>query len=113
MVPYVSVALPWRVESVPVQETLTDGAMIGPLRVLATPGHQVGHVSLLWEDRGVMFTGDAAANITGVGPHPAAEDPAQGRQSFRTLGEGAFDIALFGHGRALTAQAADRFRSAG
>ncbi|MGI8413224.1 MAG: MBL fold metallo-hydrolase [Solirubrobacteraceae bacterium] len=112
MVPYVKVALPWKVARVRAQATLVEGAMIGPFAVLETPGHQAGHVSLLWEQRGVLFTGDAAANLTRIGPHPAAEDPAQARESFRRLGSEDYDVALFGHGRALTSNAGRRLRSA-
>ncbi len=112
MVPYVKVVLPWKVDPVEAQATLVDGAMIGPFRVLQTPGHQVGHVSLLWTQRGILFTGDAAANITRIGPHPAAEDPAGARESFRRLGNEDYGVALFGHGRAITSNAAQRIRSA-
>lgn len=112
MVPYVKVALPWRVDRVGARATLVDGAMIGPFRVLDTPGHQAGHVSLVWVQRGALFTGDAAANITRIGPHPAAEDAAQARESFRRLGSEDFEVALFGHGRALTSNASQRIRAA-
>lgn len=109
MVPYVKLALPWKLEPVAVQETLSDGAAIGPFRVVATPGHTAGHVSLLWEERGILFTADAAANITGVGPHPVADDPATARESFRRLGTLGFDAACFGHGRTLASGAPRRF----
>lgn len=111
MVAFVKVALPWSVAAVEVQETLVEGGRIGPFEVLDTPGHQAGHVSLLWEERGVLFTGDAAANITRVGPHPAAEDPIRARESFQRLGSENFDVALFGHGRAITSAAAQRLSS--
>ncbi len=112
MVPYVKVALPWRVAPVAALETLTGSSRIGPFRVVATPGHTAGHVSLLWEDRGILFTADAAAHITAVGPHPAADDPVLARQSFQKLAELDFDAACFGHGRALTRDASSRFRAA-
>lgn len=113
MVRYVSVALPWKLEPVPdARETLVDGAMIGPFRVVATPGHTAGHVSLLWEERRVLFTADAAANITGVGPHPVADDPDTAAASFRRLATLDFDAACFGHGRAIAAGAAPAFRTA-
>lgn len=112
MVPYVKIALPWRVAPVAALETLSDASRIGPFRVVATPGHTAGHVSLLWEDRGILFTADAAAHITAVGPHPAADDPALARQSFRMLAELDFDAACFGHGRTLTKGASRRFRDA-
>lgn len=112
MVPYVTVALPWELEPVPAQQTLVEGARVGPFRVIETPGHTAGHVSLLWEVRGILFTGDAAANLTAVGPHPAADDPDRARASFRRLAELDFEAACFGHGLPLRSGAASRFRSA-
>lgn len=38
MVPYVKLALPWALDKTPVQETLSDGASVGPFRVIGTPG---------------------------------------------------------------------------
>lgn len=110
LVPYVKVALPWTLESVATEPSLVDGAQVGPFRVIDTPGHSAGHVSLLWEERGILFAGDAAANITAVGPHPAADDPALARATFRRLGEHRFGCACFGHGLALRERAAERFR---
>ncbi|MEJ7785294.1 MAG: MBL fold metallo-hydrolase, partial [Solirubrobacteraceae bacterium] len=110
LVPYVKVALPWRLDPVPAQSSLEDGASVGPFRVVATPGHTAGHVSLLWEDRGICFTGDAAANITRVGPHPANDDPARARVAFATLAAQSFEVACFGHGRTLKSGAAERLR---
>lgn len=112
MVPYVKVALPWKLEPVAVRETLLDGATVGPFRVVGTPGHTAGHVSLLWPERGILFTADAAAHITGLGPHPAADDPRQARDSFHRLTGEDFDTAYFGHGRAIKADAAAAFRAA-
>lgn len=109
LVPYVKVALPWALDRVEVQPTLADGAMIGPFQVVATPGHTDGHVSLLWPERGILFTGDAAANITRVGQHPAADDPEQARRSFERLAGLEFEAACFGHGRTITGKARAAF----
>ena len=111
MVPYVKLALPWRLDPVAATPTLVNGASVGPFRVIETPGHTAGHVSLLWEDRGVLFTADAAANLTAVGPHPAADDPDRARESFRRLAGLDFDSACFGHGRAIKSGAAEAFRA--
>jgi glyoxylase-like metal-dependent hydrolase (beta-lactamase superfamily II) len=111
MVPYVKAALPWSVPSVPAHDDLVGDTTIGAFRVIDTPGHTAGHVSLLWPDRGVLFTGDAAAHITSLGPHPAADDPVTARTSFATLSRLDFDAAYFGHGRPLIG-ATTQFRSA-
>lgn len=112
LVPYVKVALPWRLEAHAAQASLSDGASVGPFRAIATPGHTEGHVSLLWEDRGILFTGDAAANLTGVGPHPASDDPDAAKRSFAKLAGLDFGAACFGHGLTVGSGAAARFRKA-
>jgi len=112
MVPYVKLALPWKLPPVAVRQTLAGGEAVGPFRVLDTPGHTLGHVSLLWPERGILFTGDAAANLTRVGPHPAGDDPARARESFAGLARADFDAACFGHGRSIGTDAAAAFRAA-
>ena len=42
----------------------------GGVRVVHTPGHSPGHVSLLLEDSGVMVTGDAIFNFPSPAAHP-------------------------------------------
>jgi len=111
LVPYVKVALPWTLDALAVEPSLSDSATVGPFRVIATPGHTEGHVSILWEQRGILFTGDAAANLTGVGPHPAADDPEQAEASFATLAGYEFESACFGHGRTLKTGARAKFHS--
>lgn len=39
-----------------------EGDAIGPLQVLATPGHSPGHLAFYWAERRVLFTGDAIVN---------------------------------------------------
>ncbi len=46
----------------PVDEILKDGAilpMLGGLRVIETPGHTPGHISLFAPDVGILFCGDS------------------------------------------------------
>lgn len=112
LLPYVKAALPWKLDAVAAQTDLTEGTRIGPFRVLETPGHTAGHVSLLWEERGILFTGDAAANLTALGPHPVADDIDTARVSFRRLAGEPFDAACFGHGRTIASAAAKAFGDA-
>ena len=112
LLPYVKVALPWSLDAVAAQADLIEGARIGPFRVLETPGHTAGHVSLLWEERGVLFAGDAAANLTSLGPHPVADDIDTAQASFKRLAGETFDAACLGHGRTIASGAAKAFRDA-
>jgi len=103
-------------EPAPVDERLTDD---GPTSVpgfaaFHTPGHTPGHVSYLLDRAGgVLFVGDAAGGFGGR-PRPTprifSEDVRTAATSVRRLAELDFDVAVFGHGRAVTGRAVDRFR---
>ncbi len=91
-----------------------DGDEVFGLQIIGTPGHTAGHVSFLLDrDGGVLFAGDAAA---GAGtkvrrtPRLLTDDAAAADASVRRLAELRFEVAVFGHGGAVTAAAADRFR---
>lgn len=88
-----------------------DLPIAGGMRVIHTPGHTPGHTSFLWPSRGVLFAGDAAANLLGrLGPALVDEDPAGADRSFAHLATLEFEVALFGHGSPLVRNAAGRFR---
>ena len=78
----------------------------GRLRVIATPGHSEGHASLLIEDQGILFTGDALANYDvltqATGPRLMPDalngNPARTRQSLSVLSKVDAGTLLFGHG---------------
>lgn len=42
-----------------VDQMIDEGSQIGPLRALFTPGHTPGHLVFYWQERRVLFTGDA------------------------------------------------------
>jgi glyoxylase-like metal-dependent hydrolase (beta-lactamase superfamily II) len=103
-------------EPAPVDETLTaDGPFSVPgFSAIHTPGHTPGHVSYLLDRAGgVLFVGDAAAGGRGKvrrTPRMFTEDMATAATSVARLAELEFDVAVFGHGRAMTGRAVDRFR---
>jgi class 3 adenylate cyclase/glyoxylase-like metal-dependent hydrolase (beta-lactamase superfamily II) len=76
----------------------------GRLRVIPTPGHTAGHCSLLLEDRGVLFSGDAMVNFDyatgerGVKLHRFNEDRERARASLERLEGIDVETILFGHG---------------
>lgn len=82
----------------------------GGLRVIHTPGHSAGHIALLAERHGVLFAGDACANMFGLGLSIMYEDAAEGMRSLARLALLDFEAVCFGHGRAITRDAAGRFR---
>jgi glyoxylase-like metal-dependent hydrolase (beta-lactamase superfamily II) len=104
-------------DPVPVDEALRqDGPFSVPgFTAIHTPGHTAGHVSFLLDrDGGVLFTGDAAAGGGRRGvrrtPRVMTADAEAARASLARLAEARFDIAVFGHGRAVRGHAVDRFK---
>lgn len=103
-----------------VDRELADGDEIdldGGARVLHTPGHTMGSISIYLAARRLLFAGDAAANTLGLGPPSGPfgifnEDRAEARASFRKLAELDFDVACFGHGAPLDKEASLAFRRA-
>jgi glyoxylase-like metal-dependent hydrolase (beta-lactamase superfamily II) len=96
-------------------EALAAGQVIdvaGGLRVLHTPGHSPGHVSLLHEPTGLLITGDAIFNIAGLRRSPAflCADVRLTEQTAHVLGELDYEIAAFTHGREIRQQARERVR---
>jgi glyoxylase-like metal-dependent hydrolase (beta-lactamase superfamily II) len=96
-----------------VEEAVNDGdelPIAGGIRAIHTPGHTPGHVSYLWPAGRVLFVGDAAASFPRLGWSIVYEDIGRAKQSLRTLAELDFDVAVFGHGPPLRAEATMRFR---
>jgi glyoxylase-like metal-dependent hydrolase (beta-lactamase superfamily II) len=99
-----------------VDESLSaDGPVSVPgFSAFHTPGHTAGHVSYLLDRAdGILFAGDAAAGAgTKVRHTPRAlnADSTTARSSVAKLAGLSFDVAVFGHGKAVTGGAVERFR---
>ena len=82
-------------------DAAADGAEIFGLRIVATPGHTPGHISVLDAGARVLVSGDAV-NGTGdgvAGPNPQyTEDMATAQESAKQLAALDVDTILFGHG---------------
>lgn len=97
-----------------IEHEAADGETLsaaGGIQAFHTPGHTAGHlIFLLPRHGGVLFTGDAAANMLGLGLSLGYENLDEGRRSLAAIAALEFAVAGFGHGRAITRGAADRFR---
>jgi glyoxylase-like metal-dependent hydrolase (beta-lactamase superfamily II) len=84
------------------------------IRAIHTPGHTPGHVSFLLDrGPGVLFAGDAAAMAKGrlrTPPKMTTLDMSEARASIGRLAELQFDVAVFGHGPAVSGDAVKKFR---
>ena len=93
-------------EPLTVEREMTDGEVLpiaGGLRVVHTPGHSPGHVSLLHEDTRLLITGDAIFNVRRIRwPIQAlCSDFAMTQQTAQVLGDLDYDLAAFTHGPEL------------
>ena len=97
---------------------LTDGELVpgsGGMRVVHTPGHSPGHISLLVEPSGTLITGDALFNfrfLRGARISPAflCSDFAMTKRTAHRLGELEYDVAAFTHGPEIRDRARETVR---
>ena len=104
-------AAPARVD----REISGDGEHLeGPdARVICTPGHTDGSIALLFEEAGVLFTGDVATEHQGqviLGPFDS--DRPAARQSFRKFADIEVDTVCFGHGQPLVGGDTSKLKAA-
>ncbi len=84
----------------PVDVPLDEGSVQDGLRMIFTPGHTTGSMSLLDESRSLLIAGDAINNEGGLRPMDDAYnvDPGQHRASIKKLAGFAFENMVMGHG---------------
>lgn len=106
-----AIGLGWT-PGVNVDESLSDGARIGPLHAIAAPGHTPGHMAFRWPERGVLFCGDAIATYPFLSPGwPAFTlNTRQHRATVHQLADVAAPIIAVGHGDPITIDAAARVK---
>ncbi len=94
---------------------LEDGQVYDGLRMIFTPGHTRGSMSLLDEARSLLIAGDAANNEKGLGPMDDQYnvDPKLHRESIKRVAQFAFENAVFGHGKPIVGRASIQFASLG
>lgn len=105
-----------RFDPVTVSQTLTDGQELpiaGGVRVLHTPGHTPGHISLLHQPTGVLITGDVIFNMAWgmTWPLPiVCTDAPLNRRSAHVLADSEYDVAAFTHGPEIRDRAREHVR---
>jgi glyoxylase-like metal-dependent hydrolase (beta-lactamase superfamily II) len=89
-----------------------DGDEVFGLRIIGTPGHTAGHISVLDPATGVLVAGDALRTTDGLAaPDPRyTADAGQAAASVRKLAALDIRTILPGHGAPLTTGAADALR---
>lgn len=92
---------------VPVQ-VAADGEVIRGLRLVSTPGHTAGHLSLLLSDDGVLLIGDLIGSSDGQlvrAPAPFTADAAEAERSLHKASQLEFADLLPSHGAPSSRQA--------
>lgn len=108
---------PWGdFQPTPVAQRLHDGDVLpvaGGLRILHTPGHTPGHVSLLHPSSGVLITGDSIFNMNSRMTWPTKAFCTSFKQNVQTaqaLGEIEYAVAAFTHGPEIRDNAREAVR---
>jgi glyoxylase-like metal-dependent hydrolase (beta-lactamase superfamily II) len=85
----------------------------GGLRVIHTPGHSPGHISLLHEPTRLLITGDAIFNVLGLrySIKTFCTDFRMSRETAHLLGELDYDIAAFTHGPEIKESPREKIRA--
>jgi glyoxylase-like metal-dependent hydrolase (beta-lactamase superfamily II) len=105
-----------RFDPLDVAQELQDGDELdvgGGLRVVHTPGHTPGHVSLLHPASGVLVTGDSIFNVFGIrfSPKSLCTNARLSQATADRLGELDYKVAAFTHGPHIADRARERVRS--
>ncbi len=102
-----------RPECTEVEILLNDGDRIGGLTVIHVPGHTLGSIALLDEEKRVLLAGDTlrydGKKISGA-PEELSFDPTAVKESIRKISTFDFDVMLPGHGEPLKPNASKEIK---
>ena len=104
-----------KLPTAPIDRTVADGDTVAGFRVVFTPGHTSGHTSLIRDEDGLLFTGDAFGALTSSRPTVGGikafcTDPKAARRSAEKLLGEDFDTVVMTHGKPLIAGARRQIR---
>jgi len=92
-----------------------DLGSVGPLQVLHTPGHTIGHCSFYLPSRKLLVIGDALNNFSGkprVSPDFLNDDTALANKTGVTLSHIDAEALVFGHGHPILEDGQQHLRAA-
>ena len=100
----------------PVGKILREGDIVSGFRLIATPGHSLGHASLLRDSDGLLFTADAFGCLprkvrVGVRKGLCVDPPMARRSAQKLLGE-RFTTVVMAHGPVLRSDARTKLQGA-
>jgi glyoxylase-like metal-dependent hydrolase (beta-lactamase superfamily II) len=98
----------------PVQKVLRKGDLVSGFRLISTPGHTPGHVSMLRDEDGLLFTADAFGCLprkirVGIRKAVCVDPPQAKRSAEKLLGED-FSTVVMSHGPVLRSSAKETLR---
>ena len=101
---------------VPVNKVLREGDLVSGFRLISTPGHTLGHASLLRDSDGLLFTADAFGCLprrirVGVRKALCADPPLAKHSAQKLLAED-FATVVMAHGPVLRADARAKLQKA-
>ncbi|MGD0644042.1 MAG: MBL fold metallo-hydrolase [Candidatus Bathyarchaeia archaeon] len=102
-----------KADSVEPDLLLKENDEVGRLIVIHTPGHSEGSISLLDNERKVMFVGDAVRFVDGKiegPPEGFTLDSEKAKESIGRISTFNFDILLSGHGQPLMPNASQKVK---
>jgi glyoxylase-like metal-dependent hydrolase (beta-lactamase superfamily II) len=98
-----------KLPTMPVDRVVQEGNKVAGFRVVSTPGHTLGHTSLLRDEDGLLFTGDAfgalVRRIQVGGFKAVCTDPPLVKRSAERLLTEEFDTVVMTHGGTIYAGA--------
>jgi glyoxylase-like metal-dependent hydrolase (beta-lactamase superfamily II) len=100
--------------TIPVDRVVREGDSIAGFRIVSTPGHTLGHTSLINDQHGLLFTGDAFGSMplkVRVGVRKFfCTDPAEAQRSAEKLLTEEYSTVVFSHGKSLREGAKQQLR---
>jgi len=109
---FLQAMLNWGIGShtpVRVDQRLREGDKVGPLEVIAVPGHTEGSMAFWFPEKRALFAGDTIASWPSLGPWESFNlDPVAAQRSVAKMAElSSVQYLLVGHGEPIVDGAAD------